>query len=181
MSLIERAAGFAAHWHAGQTRKSRAAVPYIVHPAEVAALASLFGGDAQTVAAAWLHDTVEDCPPTSLADIAADFGPEVAAIVAEVSDDKSLPKAERKRRQIVHAPDSSPRATLVKICDKISNVRSLAQHPPVGWDRKRQLAYLDWAEAVVAALPEGYGPPRLAFARQVAACRAIIGHEDQAD
>jgi len=180
MSLIERAAGFAAHCHAGQTRKSRAAMPYIVHPAEVAALASLFGGDAQTIAAAWLHDTVEDCPPTSLADIAADFGRDVAAIVAEVTDDKSLPKAERKRRQIVHAPESSPGAALVKLCDKISNVRSLAQHPPVGWDRTRRLEYLDWAEAVVAALPKGHRLPRLAFARQVSACRTTIGQEDRA-
>jgi len=151
--LIARARAFAETRHDGQTRKGADAAPYITHVEEVAALVSRFGGTPQTVAAAWLHDVVEDCPPTTLADIARLFGVDVAGLVAEVTDDKSLPKAERKRLQVVHAAHKSPGAALIKIADKTSNVRAIGLAPPVAWSAERMHAYLDWAAEVVAALP----------------------------
>lgn len=151
--IVCRAAVFAGRRHTTQRRKDRARTRYITHPAEVAGLVAGFGGSPAQIAAAWLHDTVEDCPPTSLADLAAAFGDEIAGIVGELTDDKSLPKARRKAMQIESAPANSPAAALVKLCDKISNVRSVGATPPVGWPAERRRAYLDWAEAVVAGLP----------------------------
>jgi len=146
-----QAADFAARRHAGQRRKGAAAEPYVNHLIEVAALlAEATGGDdAELVAAALLHDTLEDTA-TEYEELAARFGPQIAALVAEVTDDKSLPKAERKRRQIEHAPAASPRAKLLKIADKTSNVRALAVSPPANWDLARVADYIDWAEKVVA-------------------------------
>ena len=148
---VAKARAFASRAHAGQTRKGPSAQPYIAHPEEVATLVAEFGGDSVAIAAAWLHDTVEDCAPT-LADIEAEFGPDIAAVVAEVTDAPGLPSAERKRRQVAHAPHKSRAAALIKLADKISNVRSIARTPP-DWTDARKRAYLDWAEAVVAALP----------------------------
>ncbi len=87
--LIARAKALAYERHQGQTRKGLAAEPYITHVAGVAELVIQFGGDEETIAAAWLHDVVEDCPPTSLKDIETMFGARVASIVAETTDDKS--------------------------------------------------------------------------------------------
>lgn len=173
MDLIERARAFAHAAHDGQTRKGVAQEPYVVHLEEVAALVAGAGGDAATVAAAWLHDTVEDCA-IPLSRIEADFGPRVTAMVAEVSDDKALAKAERKRLQVVNAPHKSPGAALIKICDKTSNVRTVGHSPALGWDRARQDAYLDWAETVVAALPSGADPMRATFAAALAEARAAV-------
>jgi (p)ppGpp synthase/HD superfamily hydrolase len=151
VSLVMQAADFAARRHAGQRRKGAAAEPYVNHLIEVATLlAEATGGDdAELVAAALLHDTLEDTA-TEYEELAARFGPQIAALVAEVTDDKSLPKAERKRRQIEHAPAASPRAKLLKIADKTSNVRALAVSPPANWDLARVADYIDWAENVVA-------------------------------
>ncbi|MFN3992805.1 MAG: HD domain-containing protein [Tabrizicola flagellatus] len=150
--LIDAAHRFAESAHAGQVRKGVAQEPYVTHLAEVANLTRTFGGSDEAIAAAWLHDTVEDCgvqPETLL----REFGADVARIVAALTDDKSLPKAERKRLQVLHAPGKDADAALVKLCDKISNVASLAKSPPVHWDQARRSAYVDWAEAVVAGLP----------------------------
>ncbi len=149
---IRAAEAFARAAHDGQTRKGAAREPYAVHLEEVAALVAAWGGDEAAVAAAWLHDTVEDCGVTG-ADLAARFGPQVAAVVLELTDDKALPKPERKRLQVVNAPRKSPRAALVKLADKTSNLCAILASPPVHWDRARQLAYVDWAETVVGALP----------------------------
>ena len=151
-ALIEKAKAFAVAAHAGQFRKGAAREPYSVHLAEVAALTEEFGGSHDSIAAAWLHDTVEDCavlPET----IAAEFGAQVALMVAQLTDDKTLEKAERKRMQVVNAPGKVPGAALVKLCDKISNVGALASSPPEDWPQARRLAYVDWAETVVGALP----------------------------
>lgn len=150
------AEAFARHAHAGQTRKGTAAEPYIDHVAEVAALTAAWGGGEDEIVAAWLHDTVEDCG-ASLVEIADRFGARVASLVEELTDDPSLPEAERKRQQVAHAPARSPGASLIKIADKTSNVGALAASPPAEWSRDRLLAYVDWAEAVVAALP--HRPP----------------------
>ncbi len=174
MSMIARACAFAEERHRGQTRKDRARTPYLAHPEEVARLVAGFGGGEAAVAAAWLHDTVEDCPPTSLDEIGAVFGPVVARIVAEVTDDKALAKAERKRLQVVRAPSKSAEAALVKLCDKISNVRSLGASPPVAWPLARRRACLDWAEAVVAGLGHLPAEARAAFAATLREARGAL-------
>lgn len=150
--LVSRAADFAARRHAGIRRKGAAKEPYINHLAEVALLLSdaTEGEDAALVAAGWLHDTIEDTP-TSREELESEFGSDVAIVVSECTDDKSVPKAERKRRQIVDTPKKSARARMLKIADKTSNVRSLLVSPPDDWERERLVDYLDWAEKVVAS------------------------------
>ncbi len=174
MDIIERAKEFAMRAHEGQFRKGAAREPYTVHLEEVAALAVRFGGSDAVIAAAWLHDTIEDCSVTA-ADLQGLFGAEITALVLELTDDKSLPKDERKRRQVQNAPGKSPGAALVKICDKMSNVRAVGETPPVGWPRARQIAYLDWAEEVVGALPAVAEPARTEFRRVLGATRALLG------
>jgi len=149
--LAINAAEFAAKRHVLQRRKGAKGEPYINHLAEVAMLlADATGGsDAALAAAGFLHDTLEDTP-TEYEELAAIFGADVAELVAAVTDDKSLPKAERKRLQVEQAPSKSARARLLKMADKISNLRSLATSPPADWDSARALEYVDWAERVVA-------------------------------
>ena len=154
MGLVANAEAFARRCHAGQIRKGAAREPYTIHLEEVARLVAGWGGGEVEIAAAWLHDTVEDCPPTSFDDLEAEFGVQVANIVRELTDDKSLQKEERKRLQIVNAPKKSLSAALVKLADKTSNVGALHHSPPADWSRERRLAYVEWAETVVLALPE---------------------------
>ena len=99
--------------------------------------------------AALLHDTVEDTQTTP-EELRERFGARVAGIVAEVTDDKTLEKAARKRAQIEHAAHLSSDAKLVKLADKICNLRDLADHPPPEWPLERQLEYFDWARQVIA-------------------------------
>ncbi|MDE2136454.1 MAG: bifunctional (p)ppGpp synthetase/guanosine-3',5'-bis(diphosphate) 3'-pyrophosphohydrolase [Gammaproteobacteria bacterium] len=149
MSRILGAASFAAERHRDQRRKGKDASPYINHPL---ALASLLAGcgerDPTVLMAALLHDTVEDTA-TTFAELEQAFGPEVAGIVREVTDDKALPKAERKRLQIEHAAHLSRRAMLVKLADKICNLRDILVSPPTDWGAQRKREYFDWAKAVV--------------------------------
>ena len=95
-----------------------------------------------------LHDTIEDTD-TTRDELERAFGAEVAALVAEVSDDKSLPKAERKRLQVATAAGKSPRAKMLKLADKTSNLAAIASDPPDGWDAARRLDYVRWARNVV--------------------------------
>jgi len=150
---VTRAADFAARAHVAQHRKGLAEEPYVNHLTEVAALlAEATGGsDAGLLAAAYLHDTLEDTA-TLYEDIVARFGEDVAKLVAEVTDDKSLPKAERKRLQVEKVTQKSARAQLLKIADKTSNVRALVTSPPAGWSKARLMEYIDWAEAVVSQI-----------------------------
>ena len=144
---------FAADKHRDQRRKSREACPYINHPIEVAEILSRVGGvtDLAKLQAAILHETIEDTRTTG-EELEARFGTEVRRLVEEVSDDQRLPKAERKRLQIEHASCLSPKAKLIKIADKISNVRDVTHSPPTHWPHQRRCEYLDWAEKVVAGL-----------------------------
>ena len=105
--------------------------------------------DLCTLVAAVLHDTVEDTETTP-EDVEGLFGAEVRALVDEVTDDKSLPKAKRKRLQIEHAPSLSLHAKEIKIADKISNILDITHNPPAGWSPKRKREYLEWADKVVA-------------------------------
>ncbi len=153
LELVTAALYYAAEKHANQKRKGEASEPYINHLAEVAnLLAQATGGvDPHLVAAGLLHDVVEDAGATRQ-DIETRFGEDVAALVMEVTDDKSLPKARRKELQVEHAPRKSTRAKMIKLADKTSNLRSLAASPPAQWDRQRLIEYCDWAHRVVAGL-----------------------------
>lgn len=148
-----RALDFAAHKHTDQRRKGVRAEPYVNHLAEVARLvAEATGGrDHEAVIAALLHDTLEDTDATR-EELEREFGATIAGIVAEVTDDKRLTKAERKQRQIEHAPHASHKAKLVKLADKISNLRSMRTSPPADWRQVRKVEYFEWAAAVVAGL-----------------------------
>ena len=148
--LLAQAADYAARQHIAQRRKGERAEPYINHLTEVAALlAEATGGnDATLLAGGLLHDTLEDTDAT-YEDLEQRFGPEVAALVAEVTDDKSLPKEERKRLQITKTPAKSRRAKLLKLADKTSNLRGLVASPPMGWTEARLRDYVVWANDVV--------------------------------
>ncbi len=147
---LMRALDFAAHKHRDQRRKGSAAEPYINHLTDVArrVAEATEGKDTLSVLAALLHDTIEDTE-TTRQELEREFGRPVANLVAEVSDDKGLPKAERKRLQIENAPHKSERAKMIKIADKTSNLRSIASSPPVDWDLRRQREYFEWAARVV--------------------------------
>ena len=151
--LILEAAAFAADKHRRQRRKDAEASPYINHPLALADILAREGSisDARVIAAALLHDTVEDTE-TSIAELESRFGEDVAAIVAEVTDDKSLPKDERKRLQVVKARSKSREAKLVKLADKIANLRDLHSAPPAAWSEERREDYFFWAKDVVAGL-----------------------------
>jgi guanosine-3',5'-bis(diphosphate) 3'-pyrophosphohydrolase len=151
--LIARAWNFAAERHAKQKRKGDAQEPYVNHLAEVAELVATAtdGRDANLVAAAVLHDTVEDTATLS-GELASIFNADVAELVSEVTDDKRLDKAERKRLQVEHAATKSPRAKILKLADKTSNLRSLVKSPPADWSLERKRDYLDWVKAVVKEL-----------------------------
>jgi (p)ppGpp synthase/HD superfamily hydrolase len=151
---VLKAANFAAQKHSVQRRKGAAAEPYINHLLEVAELVSsaLSLPDTNLVIAALLHDTIEDSGVTK-EELTEAFGSDVAELVVELTDDKTLPKAERKRLQILDAPKKSVRAQVIKVADKISNVRSILSSPPVDWSAQRRREYFDWAKQVVDALP----------------------------
>lgn len=150
--LILRAVAFAAHKHRDQRRKDAEASPYINHPIALAEVLAREGGvaDIEVLAAALLHDTIEDTA-TSFEELVGHFGARIAGMVAEVTDDKNLPKAERKRLQIVHASGISPGAKLVKLADKICNLRDIVARPP-DWDLELKQGYFDWAKRVVDGL-----------------------------
>jgi len=147
---ILRAAAFAAERHRDQRRKGKDASPYINHPLALARLLAdeCREQDPKVLVAALLHDTVEDTA-TTFVELEQLFGAEVAAVVREVTDDKSLPKAERKRLQVERAAHASRAARLVKLADKICNLRDLSSAPPTDWTRERLREYFDWAKAVV--------------------------------
>jgi GTP diphosphokinase / guanosine-3',5'-bis(diphosphate) 3'-diphosphatase len=153
LALLLKALAFAAHKHRDQRRKDAEASPYINHPIALADVLVNEGGvtDVEVLCAALLHDTVEDTA-TSHEELANAFGSRIARIVAEVTDDKSLSKAERKRLQVEHAARLSPEAKRVKLADKICNLRDVASHPPAHWDLPRRREYFDWAKSVVDRL-----------------------------
>jgi (p)ppGpp synthase/HD superfamily hydrolase len=150
LRLVSEAADLAARRHSGMQRKGRGNEPYINHLAEVANLLSMAteGTDAELVAAGWLHDTIEDTPTTEQ-ELAEKFGERVATLVAEVTDDMSLPKDQRRQRQIADAPNKSPGAKLIKIADKISNIRARIVRQPSPRERDDLIDYLSWAVEVV--------------------------------
>ena len=153
IAKLLQAASFAARKHISQKRKGNDAAPYINHPLEVANLLANVGKveDYDILIAAILHDTVEDTETTE-GEIEKLFGENVAKMVSEVTDDKSLPKAERKQKQIEHAPHLSDGAKHIKLGDKISNIRDVMENPPDGWSDERRREYVEWGEKVINGL-----------------------------
>lgn len=153
LGAFVRAVAFAADKHRNQRRKDADASPYINHPIALANVLANEGGvhDAKVLCAAVLHDTIEDTETTA-DELLTLFGPKVTAIVLEVTDDKSLEKHVRKQRQVDHAPHISNEAKLVKLADKISNLRDILAAPPADWSQQRKQAYFDWAARVVAGV-----------------------------
>ncbi len=150
--LVVRALSFATGMHRDQRRKNVAQTPYIEHPIEVMRLLwDAQVGDPVVLAAALLHDTLEDTEATPEL-LTATFGPEVATVVGHVTDDKNIPKHERKRLAIAHAPFAPPQAQLVKLADRIANCAGLAAEPPAGWSPRRIGQYYDWSRQVVDGL-----------------------------
>jgi GTP diphosphokinase / guanosine-3',5'-bis(diphosphate) 3'-diphosphatase len=149
ISQILNAAVTAAQWHAKQRRKASASIPYINHLLEVAKLVdqATGGKDTDLVIAALLHDAIED-QGISRAQISGQFGEEVATLVEEVSDDKSLPRDVRKHLQVERAAAKSPRAKILKLADKISNVTDIGKDPPPDWPVQRQRHYVRWGRDV---------------------------------
>jgi len=149
-SLVFKALAFSAGRHRDQRRKGGEASPYINHLIDVAERLWVTGGvrDIPTIAAAILHDTVEDTETTE-EEIAAVFGEEISAVVMELTDDKSLPDDERKRRQVEHAAGLSFPARLIKIADKSSNIADILASPPVSWSPGRRRRYIEWGREVV--------------------------------
>jgi (p)ppGpp synthase/HD superfamily hydrolase len=147
------AAQFAAERHAKQKRKGIAAEPYVNHLIEVAHLVStaLSEPDTNLIIAAMLHDTIEDAGVTR-SDLARRFGNDVAGLVAEVTDDKSLPKQERKDLQVKNARKKSARAQVIKLADLISNMRGILNSPPADWEYERKADYFKWAKRVADGL-----------------------------
>lgn len=160
IGLILKALEFAAYRHRHQFRKGEDRVPFINHPVQVANLLANEADEKDPVllTAAILHDVIEDTVESVeekvklINEISGIFGDEVAAITLEVTDDKSLPKTERKRLQIVEASLRSSRARKLKIADKVLNVRDITSNPPIGWPTERIIEYFNWAEKVVEGL-----------------------------
>jgi guanosine-3',5'-bis(diphosphate) 3'-pyrophosphohydrolase len=149
-SLIIAAANFSAIKHQYQRRKGIDQTPYINHPLAVANILANEADitDISTLCAAILHDTIEDTQ-TEIDELRALFGDEIAQIVQELTDDKSLEKSVRKQRQVEFAATKSFKAKCVKIADKTSNLRDLLACPPADWTEDRKIEYCLWALSVV--------------------------------
>lgn len=174
-AVLFDALAFAARKHRDQRRKDAEASPYINHPIAVAHVLAAEGAvtDPTVLVAALLHDTVEDTR-TTFAELEQRFGPAVAGLVRELSDDKSLPKAERKRLQVAHAAAASAGARQIKLADKICNVRDITDTPPADWPPERKTAYLDWAADVVNACRGANPALEAAFDATLERARTVV-------
>ena len=153
LEKLLNAATFAAQKHRRQKRKGINGEPYINHPLEVASILASVGKveDTDVLIAAILHDTVEDTNTTK-EEISEMFGDNIAEMVLEVTDDKTLPKAERKQKQIEHAPHLSVGAKQIKLADKTNNIGDILNNPPENWSDERRADYVEWGKKVVAGL-----------------------------
>jgi len=175
LAKVLEVVSFAASRHRNQRRKGADQSPYVNHPIDVARELAATGGvgDVDVLLAALLHDTVEDTG-TRPGELEERFGAAVRRLVEEVSDDKSLSKAERKRLQVERAAALSPGAKLIKLADKICNVREVALDPPHDWSSARRREYFDWAEAVVARLRGTNEALERAFDAALAMGRSLV-------
>ncbi len=122
-TLIEKAMTLAERAHAGQTRKE-APIPYIVHPVSVALILARHGFSDEVVAAALVHDVVEDTP-VSADEIRAELGEEVAELVAPVTHNDSLSWDEKKKAYIEAVRQAPEGVKALSVADKIANAHSL--------------------------------------------------------
>ena len=152
-AVLVDALAFAADKHRDQRRKDVPASPYINHPIALARVLRVEVGIDETdvLCAALLHDTIEDTE-TTLDELLQRFGQRIASIVDEVTDDRSLDRATRKQHQVEHAPHLSREAALVKLADKICNLRDVTNSPPPAWPLQRRREYFDWAKLVIDGL-----------------------------
>ncbi len=150
LPLLIHALEFASRKHSTQRRKDAEASPYINHPIALVSILAVEAGihEPDVLCAALLHDTIEDTD-TSCDELEQNFGGVIAGIVSEVTDDKNHEKDRRKRLQIEHAHTLSRAAGLVKLADKIANLRDVAGSPPANWPLARRQEYFDWAKDVV--------------------------------
>ena len=146
---------FAADKHRLQTRKNKAKTPYISHPIGVAYNLMNVGEVRETsvIIGALLHDTVEDTQ-TTFEEIEKKFGKNVAGLVREVTDDKTLATEARKRLQVINATQKSKGAAQIKLADKLYNLNDLFSNPPPDWSQVRIDRYYEWAQSVVDRLPK---------------------------
>lgn len=175
--LITKAFDFTARKHVGQRRKGADQEPYVNHVAEVARLLAeaTNGQDPVLIVAGLLHDTVEDTD-TTYEKLKAEFGQEVANLVLEVTDDKSLPKDVRKRLQVETVGKKSDRAKMLKLADMTSNLCAIINNPPTDWSLKRRIGYFEWAAQVAEGCRGVNGALDEAFdAAHVAGLEALVG------
>ena len=144
--LLE-ALDFAAERHSAQRRKGPDAAPYVNHLIEVAMLVARVAQveDVEVLMAAVLHDVLEDTP-TSRDEVAARFGPRVCRFVEALSDDKSLPRKQRRQITLEHLPEMEALVKVVKLADLTSNIKLL----PPNWSDERKLEYLEWSESAAS-------------------------------
>jgi len=164
LKILLKALAFAAHKHRDQRRKDVESSPYINHPIALANILCNEGHvtDSNVICAALLHDTVEDTDTTP-EELEREFGKEIRGIVMDVTDDKTLEKAARKQRQVEHAAHICDQAKLVKLADKISNLRDVSSNPPSDWDLQRRQEYFDWAMSVIDRLRGVHGSMEAIF------------------
>jgi len=154
LKLLIKALTFAANKHRNQRRKNVDAFPYINHPISLVNIlcSEVHITDINLICSALLHDTVEDTETTA-EELTNEFGQEISNIVMEVTDDQSITvRQKRKQLQIEHAPHISEPAKLLKLADKISNLRDLSIDPPATWSLQKQRDYFDWAKQVIDQL-----------------------------
>ena len=154
LKLLVKALDFAANKHRNQRRKNADAFPYINHPISLLNILcnEVHITDIHVICSALLHDTVEDTEATA-EELMIEFGQEISVIVMEVTDDKTITvRQKRKQLQIEHASSISDQAKLIKLADKISNLRDLAENPPATWSLERRREYFDWAKQVIDQL-----------------------------
>ena len=149
-AMLLKAIAFAAEKHRHQRRKDPEASPYINHPIDLAnvLVQEAHVRDTTVLIAAILHDTLEDTETTP-DELATVFGGEIRNIVMEVTDNKKLIKRKRKELQVKYGPHLTRKERLVKLADKICNLRDVAVNPPARWPLKRQIEYFDWAQSVI--------------------------------
>jgi guanosine-3',5'-bis(diphosphate) 3'-pyrophosphohydrolase len=150
LKLLLKALQFSAIKHKDQRRRDTDASPYINHPISLAGILcnEAHITDVEVICGALLHDTVEDTQTTA-EELEREFGSAIKNIVMDVTDDKTLKKHERKQAQIDHAAHISDKAKLVKLADKISNLRDISINPPPDWSLERRQEYFDWARKVI--------------------------------
>ena len=153
LKLLLKALQFSALKHKNQRRKDVDASPYINHPISLASILcnEAHITDVEVICGALLHDTVEDTE-TRPEELEREFGAMIKNIVMDVTDDMSLERHERKQAQIEHAAHICDKAKLVKLADKISNLRDVSLNPPPDWTLKRRQEYFDWAKKVIDQL-----------------------------